>query len=277
MLWYCVATEGARFEPEAEGGLIRTVADRLPTLVVLTKSYDPGERALQATSSKGLALPVKAVLPVLAEPRYGLPTHGLEQLVDTTAESVPEGVRRAFLGAQVLEVDAKLELALVRVDELVEAQDDSFRLFAFMRGKAGRGAAGEELGLMRVLEAVAQVGAVFGTSSVTDDQVAALARAMLGGATGQAAPAQLLAPRQRSAVGRPADRPDRPDQVRRQARRGDRRGDGRQRRGHARAPPGEARQPQPGPRRRARVRRRRARRPARRDAVRRSMAERFER
>jgi GTP-binding protein EngB required for normal cell division len=182
VLWYCVAAEGARFEPEAEGSLIRTVAGRLPVFVVLTKAYDPADPEVQRLADyvDGLELPVKGVLPVLAEQRYGMEAHGLEALIATTEASIDEGVRRAFANAQVLEVDTKLRAALARVDELVDAQDVSWRAFAFLRTTVGRGEAGEELFLRRVLDVVAEVGAVFGTGSVTDERVAALARGALG-------------------------------------------------------------------------------------------------
>ena len=48
VLWYCISAEGARFEPETEGALLRAVggSTALPCLVVLTKAYDPEDPAV---------------------------------------------------------------------------------------------------------------------------------------------------------------------------------------------------------------------------------------
>src|SRR5262249_36482725 len=84
VVWYCVNAESARFEDAVEGALIRHISGLVKTIVVLTRSYDPAEDSLSRYIS-GLALPVEAVLPVLAlERRIGpavVPSHGLDVLV----------------------------------------------------------------------------------------------------------------------------------------------------------------------------------------------------
>ena len=82
VLWYCISAEGARFEPETEGALLRAVGGStdLPCMVVLTKAYDPGDTGVAELKRfvEGENLPLRGVVPVLAESRYGLSAHGLE-------------------------------------------------------------------------------------------------------------------------------------------------------------------------------------------------------
>jgi GTPase SAR1 family protein len=187
VLWYCVSGEGARFEPGAEGDLVRRVADRLPTVIVLTKSYDADEPSIRELAAfiESLRLPLTGVVPVLAEPRYGMEPHGLEHLIRLTEEIVPEGVRRAFLNAQIVEVDAKLDEALACVDAIVEEHDVRWQPLAFLRTTVGRGASGEDLFVQRVLDAIARVSAVFGAATVTDARVSTVARAVLDNEVGE--------------------------------------------------------------------------------------------
>jgi predicted GTPase len=100
VVWYCVDASTDRFEP-AEAELVRRCAVEVPTIVVLTKVAD--ETPL-LEHVRGLALPVHAVLPVLAQERHFGPRtiapHGLDQLVATTVEALPEAARRAFVVAQ---------------------------------------------------------------------------------------------------------------------------------------------------------------------------------
>lgn len=188
LLWYCISAEGARFEPETEGALLRAVGGStdLPCLVVLTKTYDPEDSSVAELKRyvESEQLPVRGVLPVLAERRYGLPAHGLDALITATEAVIPEGVRTAFVNAQVRQISGKRARSYARVERLVAEQDTAYRLFAFAREAIGRDAGEEERYLQRVLDVIAQVAAIFGAATATDARVEALALATLGGEAG---------------------------------------------------------------------------------------------
>ncbi|MDA0173842.1 50S ribosome-binding GTPase [Solirubrobacter taibaiensis] len=189
VLWYCISAEGARFEPETEGALLRAVGGStdLPCLVVLTKAYDPEDQGVAELKRfvEHENLPLRGVVPVLAEGRYDLPPHGLDALITATEAHIDEGVRAAFVNAQVREIGAKLTSALARVDELADEQDTAYRPLAFASEAFGRGDAGEEERyLRRVLDVIAEVAAIFGVATATDERLEVLALATLGGQTG---------------------------------------------------------------------------------------------
>jgi hypothetical protein len=121
-----------------------------------------------------------------------LPSHGLEELVRMTTACVPEGVRRAFVNGQVVELEEKLETALARVDELAEEADTAYRPLAFLRGAVIGGATGADVLLARVLTVAGEVAATFGSATVSDETVRALAAAAVGEASGDDAVQALL-------------------------------------------------------------------------------------
>lgn len=199
VLWYCVSAEGSRFEDAVEAPLIRHLGNRVPTVVVLTRSYSPVDDDVRALGEhiEGLQLPIEGTLPVLAlERRLGsmtLPAHGLEALVARTAEIIPEGVRRAFVNGQIVEIDAKVELAFARVDELSNQVDTAYAPAAFLRGRLVGGHVGADVLLAQVLTAVGEAAAVFGDTTIPDDMLKSLAVAVVGDKGGNAAITRLIA------------------------------------------------------------------------------------
>lgn len=188
VLWYGVSAEGGRFEPETEGVLLRTIGGRtsLPCLVVLTKAVDPEDADVIALKRfvEDERLPIRGVLPVLVEERYKMGPHGIDALVTVTEELIPEGVRAAFVNAQTRQIGSKRARSYKRVERLVDEQDTAYRPLAFARELIGRDTGEEERYLRRVLDVIAQVAAIFGTATATDERVATLVRAVLGGETG---------------------------------------------------------------------------------------------
>jgi uncharacterized protein (DUF697 family)/GTP-binding protein EngB required for normal cell division len=114
MLWYCINSGTRRIEA-FEIEWIRAFAARLPVIVVLTQSVGKDYKEL-AKYIRELNLPVKSIHPVLARDYeisddIILPAFGLRELVDTTFECLPEAVRTAFINAQKVNVQRKLETA----------------------------------------------------------------------------------------------------------------------------------------------------------------------
>ncbi|MDE0026184.1 MAG: DUF697 domain-containing protein [Spirochaetaceae bacterium] len=111
--WVCLSEDGRRVE-QAEMELHRRLADFMPVLGVITK----------ARSDEGFRAEVQRLLPAaknvvrvraLSERFDGatlvLPPMGLEELVDATAELVPEAVRRAFAAAQKASLELRKKAA----------------------------------------------------------------------------------------------------------------------------------------------------------------------
>ena len=107
--WVCVSEDGRRVE-EAEIELHRRLADFMPVLGVITKARsDEGFRAdvqrlLPAAKN---VVRVRALSERFDDADLVLPPMGLEELVDGTAELIPEAVQRAFAAAQKASLDLK--------------------------------------------------------------------------------------------------------------------------------------------------------------------------
>lgn len=113
-VYYCINVLGSRIEP-FEMELIRTLAEFLPVIIVLTQTLNPDNHELEQVIQQH-QLPVKGIVPVLAKP-YALPkqalieVHGLENLLALTFEHVPEEVHKAFINAQHVDLDLKIKHA----------------------------------------------------------------------------------------------------------------------------------------------------------------------
>ena len=88
------------------------------------------------------------------------------------------------MNAQVRQIDAKRARAYARVERLVTEQDTTYRPIAFAREAIGRDTGEAERYLQRVLDVIAQVAAIFGAATATDERVETLALTTLGGEAG---------------------------------------------------------------------------------------------
>ena len=110
--WVCIAEDGRRIE-DAEIELHERLADSMPVLGVVTKARaDDGFR----TEVQRLLPEARNVVRVRAlSERYDdghvAPPMGLQDLVDATAEVIPEAVQRAFAAAQKASIDLKKKRA----------------------------------------------------------------------------------------------------------------------------------------------------------------------
>ena len=110
--WLCIHEDGRRVE-DAEIELHKILAKHMPVIGVITKSRaDQGFRAevqrlLPETRN---VVRVRAISEILDE-GYVLPSMGLIELVELTAEVIPDSFRRAFAAAQKASVQQKRNVA----------------------------------------------------------------------------------------------------------------------------------------------------------------------
>ncbi len=114
MIWYCINSQSRRIE-DFEIDWISSFAEKIPVIVVLTQSFGKDYKALEK-HILDLNLPVKDVRSVLAHEleiseAYTLPAFGLKELVDITFDCLPEAAHAAFLNAQKINIERKLEAA----------------------------------------------------------------------------------------------------------------------------------------------------------------------
>lgn len=113
-VYYCINALGSRIE-EFEMELIRTLAEFLPVIIVLTQTLNPENHELEQVIRQH-QLPIKGIVPILAKP-YALPkqalieAYGLTELLNLTLEHVPEDVHKAFINAQHVDLDLKIKHA----------------------------------------------------------------------------------------------------------------------------------------------------------------------
>lgn len=107
--WICISEDSRRVE-RAEEELVKMLADRnIPVIVVITKARsDKGFRStvLHLLPLVGNAVRVRAISEELDE-GIMLPPMGLKDLVEVTMQAVPEGIRRAFVSAQKIDIELK--------------------------------------------------------------------------------------------------------------------------------------------------------------------------
>lgn len=113
LAWFCISDEGKRIE-DAEIEFINELSDSIPVVVVLTKSIDSDLSFYNDVKQR--AYSAKQVLRTLAlpydTPIGKIPSFGLENLADVTAQLIPESQRDAFVAAQ--KVSRKLQIDRAR-------------------------------------------------------------------------------------------------------------------------------------------------------------------
>ncbi len=112
VIWYCISHEGKRLEHAEKEWLQELEKKDLPVLLVLTKTISRKPTDF-ITALKAENLPVRQIIPILAEPieideTYTVKAHGLDLLVEITFELLPEVARKAFVnGTQNINLKAK--------------------------------------------------------------------------------------------------------------------------------------------------------------------------
>jgi GTPase Era involved in 16S rRNA processing len=123
--WYCIAVTSRRLQP-SDRDLIRSLATRVPVIVVLTQADEPEDEAARQLREAVLAPgePDVQVAVVLAKPREiagaRLEAFGVDRLVEMTKGALEEhGRRMAFVNVQRASLPAKAEVARAHVRERV--------------------------------------------------------------------------------------------------------------------------------------------------------------
>lgn len=117
VVWYCINHEAHKFEAIEEEWIKDIELKDVPVILILTQavSVDEEERSdfLDWLNQKNL--PVSYIIPVLAEPkrvgRYNLEAYGLQRLVESTFQLLPQVARKAFVKEQIASIDLKAEEA----------------------------------------------------------------------------------------------------------------------------------------------------------------------
>lgn len=101
VIWYCINNVGDKVDKVEEEWLKELSNKGLPVIIVLTKAFTEPNRDLLNCLEK---LPVCNIIPVLAEPKlidrnYTVKAHGLENLVNKTAQLLPDVAKAALINA----------------------------------------------------------------------------------------------------------------------------------------------------------------------------------
>lgn len=113
-IWFCVSSQSRRLE-ETEKIWINGLATMLPVIVVLTQAMDQaGADELKSYVNKECPDIVDCI-PVVAKAYelgpYTLNSFGLKELIHKTYGAIPEESKRAFINAQRVDIDKKVEMA----------------------------------------------------------------------------------------------------------------------------------------------------------------------
>lgn len=118
--WYCLDGATARYE-KTDIEWITEISEKVPVILVITKGFPRQDAREFKKKIENLNLNCKAVVPVLAKPYEDkdeedddimlIPSYGLDKLVDVTYQVLPEGVRRAFVNAQNVDLNKKVDSA----------------------------------------------------------------------------------------------------------------------------------------------------------------------
>jgi uncharacterized protein (DUF697 family)/predicted GTPase len=99
LIWYCISAESERFESVEQEFVDAITSNDVPVVLVLTKAFDLDltERFLSDLNSRNL--PVKKVVPVLAQKKLEYAAYGVDELVEYSVGLLPEAVQEAWVNA----------------------------------------------------------------------------------------------------------------------------------------------------------------------------------
>lgn len=114
IVYYCINSTMARIEP-FEMELIEAMAEHVPVLLIMTQSIGEKNSDFEKYLNE-LDMPVQSIIPLLAKTylirgEQRIPAYGLQELIDTTLEVVPTEVHKAFINAQQIDLNIKVEHA----------------------------------------------------------------------------------------------------------------------------------------------------------------------
>lgn len=107
VVWYVISGSGSRIE-EAEISFIKWIVEqKIPVILVLTKSYDLTEANLLKEQIEKLVLDAKGIILVLAKESDNQSVFGIEELIQTTVNCLPEGLQASFIHSQEASIKVK--------------------------------------------------------------------------------------------------------------------------------------------------------------------------
>ncbi|MGN4511475.1 MULTISPECIES: YcjF family protein [Bacillus cereus group] len=114
LMWYCISHESGRIEKE-EIAWIEEFSKKMPVILVLTKCITDEDDLFLKEIDK-LNLPVANIIKILATPKklmhnIVIPPYGLKSLVSVTFQLLPEAVKEAFVNAQKIDLQLKIDTA----------------------------------------------------------------------------------------------------------------------------------------------------------------------
>lgn len=112
--YYCIQATSSRIEDE-EIKMIKEISEKISVILVLTQSIGEQAKTFQKYL-EDMNLPVVGVHSVLAQPYvisddYTVEPFGLKELIGRTFNLIPESARKAFINAQQVDIDRKVESA----------------------------------------------------------------------------------------------------------------------------------------------------------------------
>ena len=120
-MWYCVQANSDRLE-KPEQDFIIDIAKKIPVILVITKAYLKKHAKNFAAILDSWNMPVKKICIVLAqsyeEEETFFKAYGVEDLIETTLNILPETAQDAFINAQS-SVELKNKMAMEVVNETV--------------------------------------------------------------------------------------------------------------------------------------------------------------
>lgn len=120
--WYCINSSSSRIE-EFEIQLINKLSEEWPVILVLTQNFGKAHAEF-VSYIENLNLNVLNVRPLLAEEfeiDEGITKKpfGLKELVEITYDNLPDAYRRAFINAQIVDIDKKVKNSHIAITTAV--------------------------------------------------------------------------------------------------------------------------------------------------------------
>ncbi|MCA5012071.1 MULTISPECIES: GTPase [unclassified Enterococcus] len=107
VVWYVISGSGSRIE-DAEIAFIKWIVEqKLPVIIVLTKSFDVTEANLLKDEIEKLMNFQQNVVLVLAKETENQALFGIEELIDLTIKVLPEGLQASFIHSQEASIKVK--------------------------------------------------------------------------------------------------------------------------------------------------------------------------
>lgn len=112
--YYCIQGTSSRIE-DTEIKMLEAISEKIPVILILTQAIGEQAKTFEAVL-KEMNLSVAAIHSVLAEPYvisedYTVQPFGLKELIDRTVNIIPEKAQKAFINAQQVDIERKVQSA----------------------------------------------------------------------------------------------------------------------------------------------------------------------